>query len=252
MKVFSQSIHSRFVRSSFIFSLFVIVLFVVSACGDADVIMREENPFLDRLKADEQRAENEKLLNKTVDEKTIDEEQEFFQEKEFSLIEGQEKIVYINETPLSITLLGATNRSAGLLVDGRRTSVSIDDPVRHEHYVLSLLEVAPASVPVPRKSWVDVSVSKGLGLSQRINAYVGEVYELALGEEKINVSLEFVGRSEDVEKGRLHIGSHTIFAGEKEEEYWDDGLSLYVHRVYFNDANEHDLADGARVSLVGR
>lgn len=227
------------------FSLLIICLFLVSACGDADVVMREENVFDEPQEYDDK----ERLGEETVIE---DEKQQFERKEEFSLIEGQEKIVFLNNTDMTITLLGTTNRSAGFLIDGQRISLGMGSPLRRDEYELILIETTTETIPVPRKSWMDISVSRGLGVSKRLEVYVGEEYVFALGDEKVIVSLEFVGRSDEEEKGRLHIGSHTLYAGDKEEEYWDDGLSLYVHGIFFNDANEHDLVDGATIRFVER
>ncbi|MBR9703389.1 hypothetical protein GOV10_05090 [Candidatus Woesearchaeota archaeon] len=217
----------------------------MSACGDADVVMREENVFLEPKEYED--------INERVEERFIDnKEEQRVLEEEFSLIEGQEKIVSLNNTDLAITLLGTTNRSAGFLIDDQRISIGMGSPLRRDEYELTLIETTMETVPVPRKSWMDISVNKGSSVSQRLLVYVGETYNLVFDDENVSVSLEFIGRSDEEEKGRLKIGTHIIYAGEKEEEYWNDGLFLYVHGVFFNDANEFDLADGATIRFVER
>lgn len=157
----------------------------------------------------------------------------------FSLVQGEEVTFIYNGTEHTMLLFEVTQNRSRMRVDDVAFRVDVNQTVIRSGVPLKVLEVANDVVPVPRKSFVDISVG-----GNRAELFVGE----AVTVNNATAAIDFIGLQDSIPKVRIMVGQQSEILAEKEEHYFDE-FFVFVHGVYFNDATEFDLVDAITVQV---
>ena len=221
--------------------LVLVLAMTILGCAENQVTIREVMP--------ENNERNKS--NRSVEDSGVRIDETITEATKLSLIAKRPQTFLIGGVPYRVMLLNSQSGSARIDFNGTIIDLPENQTTLRPEYIVKINELGPNSIRVPRRSWVDLSLTQNFS-SMRREAWVDEEQLYRVNDRDVTVLVDFVKEEQSRTVARIVVNGQGFIIDEKEDHLFDDGLYLQVHEISFSDGTEHAMIDAATVTIRPR